>query len=291
MSAAVAAVSERDLRGALLLGLIQGLTEFLPVSSSGHLVLGGHLLGGLAAESLLFDVLVHLGTLLPVLVLYRREIVEVLTVPARLGKASLRELWQRDRGLRLVVCVVIGTIPTGLIGVALEDWFERLFSSLRTVGVTFLITGGILLLTRLGPRPAPGEAQQEPADSHLGLTPLRALVVGVAQGLAITPGISRSGTTIATALLLGVERAMAARLSFLLSVPAILGAVALQLRKLGDAGQAPLGVFAAGAVAAAVSGYLALRWLVRLVRRGNLHWFSAYLWPLGLAVLAYTLLS
>jgi undecaprenyl-diphosphatase len=283
-----AAVSDQDLLGALLLGLLQGLTEFLPVSSSGHLVLGGHVLGGLAAGSLLFDVLVHLGTLLPVLVFYRYELAEVLTVPLRLGKAPLAQLWRQDRGLRLAACVLLGTIPTGLMGVLLEDLFARLFSSLTAVGVAFLITGGILLLTRAGSRRAGGD---EPADALLELTPVRALVIGLAQGLAITPGISRSGTTIAVGLLLGLDRAMAARFSFLLSVPAILGAVVLEARKLGDASAAPLGVFTAGAVAAAVSGYLALRWLVRLVKRGGLHWFAIYLWPLGISVLLYTLLS
>lgn len=280
------ALGSYNLWGAAALGVLQGFTEFLPVSSSGHLVVGGHLMQ-IPAQSLLFDVLLHLGTLLPVLWLYRRDLAEIFA--ALPGLAHPGRAWRESRGFRLGICVVLGTLPTGLIGVALEKQFEALFSNLTAVGITFCITGGILWLTRLGRARAGGA--EEPADSHLSLSAGRALAVGLAQGLAITPGISRSGTTIAAALLLGIERAMAARLSFLLSVPAILGAVALHLRKLGaDTHGEHLPAYLAGALAAAITGYLALRWLVALVRRGGLHWFSLYLWPLGLTVLVYALL-
>lgn len=285
MSAPAVVPSSQVLWPTLLLGLIQGLTEFLPVSSSGHLVVGSHLLP--LKPSLLLDVILHVGTLLPVLWLYRAELLEILVALGRVfGKARLAQLWQTDRGLRLAVCVVIGTLPTALMGGLLNDLFERLFSSPAVVGVTFLITGGILMSTLI--RRGAGSAE-EPADSHLGLTPLRGLLVGLAQGCAITPGISRSGTTIAAALLLGVDRTMAARFSFLLSIPAIAGAVALHLRKATLAGNGELVVYVAGAAAAAVSGYLALRLLVGLVRRGGMHWFALYLWPLGIAVLVWSL--
>lgn len=281
-------MATRALWPALLLGLIQGLTEFLPVSSSGHLVVGSHLLP-LHEPSLLFDVILHVGTLLPVLWLYRAELAQIVAALGRLvTKRSKAALWREDRGLRLAVCVAIGTVPTALMGALLEDLFERLFSSPTVVGVTFIVTGGILISTLI--RRGAGVAE-EPADSHLGLTPLRALVVGVAQGCAITPGISRSGTTIAAALLLGIDRTMAARLSFLLSIPAILGAVALHLRKATLAGGGELAIYVAGATVAAVSGYLALRLLVGLVRRGGMHWFALYLWPLGIAVLIWQLLG
>lgn len=283
-AATVRLSASHPLLPALLLGLVQGLTEFLPVSSSGHLVVGSHLLR-FTAPSLLFDVVLHVGTLLPVLWLYRVDLWGMLRGLG--GVAAPARAWREDRGFRLGACVVIGTLPTALMGALLEDLFERLFSSPVVVGVTFLVTGAILMTSRLARQPA---ATDEPADSHLGLTPLRALLVGVAQGLAITPGISRSGTTITCGLLLGIERTMAARLSFLLSIPAILGAVVLQLRKLEPAGgSALLWIYAAGALAAALSGYLALRWLVRLVRRGSFHRFAYYLWPLGLAVLVVTL--
>ena len=278
---------ETTLISAMILGLVQGLTEFLPVSSSGHLVVGSALLGVGGPGSLMFDTLLHVGTLLPVLWYYRADLVQMVLALGKLGQGP-SHLWREDRGFRLAACVVIGTIPTGIIGITLEDLFERLFSSLGTVGVTFMITGAILTLTRLRPG-APHE--QEPDDSHHTLTAGRALLVGIAQGMAITPGISRSGTTIAAGLLLGVHRAMAARLSFLLSIPAILGAVLLQVRKVQPGGADPLLAYAAGTAVAALSGYLALRWLVSLVRRGGLHWFAAYVVPLGVAVLLYSLFT
>jgi len=280
-------MSGNNLLAVLVLGLVQGLTEFLPVSSSGHLVVGGKLLNvGTTQQPLLLEVLLHVGTLVPVIVLYRRDILEILVSLTRVLSAPPARLWEQDRGIRLATCVIIGTIPTGLAGVLLKDFFEQAFGSVTGVGLTFLITGGILMSTRLR-----RQATEVPeADSHLTLTATRALLVGVAQAFAITPGISRSGTTIVAGLHLGLERAMAARFSFLLSIPAITGAVVLHLRKASTASNDNLMIYAAGAVVAAVSGYLALRWLVRLVRRGELYWFSFYLWPLGLAVLGYTLL-
>jgi undecaprenyl-diphosphatase len=267
------------LGGILILGVIQGLTEFLPVSSSGHLVIGSALLG-LHEPSLLLDVLLHVGTLLPVLWLYRGEVLQML---AALGKLpALRRGLGLDQGLRLLVCVFVATIPTGLLGVLLNDLFEKLFSSPRAVGLALLGTGAILLATLLRRR------VDEPADDEgsASLTPLKAVAVGFAQALAITPGISRSGTTIAASLLLGVHRETAARFSFLLSIPAILGATALHLRKATF--EPALPAFAAGALIAAVCGYLALRLIVRFVRQGRLHWFAVYVIPLGLGVVAYT---
>ena len=193
--------SSHTLTGALILGLVQGLTEFLPVSSSGHLVVGAELLG-VTDHALLFDTLLHLGTLMPVLWYYRADLVQMVLALGKLGQGP-SHLWREDRGFRLAACVVIGTIPTGLIGVTLEDLFERLFSSLSTVGFTFLITGAILMLTRIKSQE---DGPEESPDSYLSLTAGRALLVGLAQGMAITPGISRSGTTIAAALLLERER-------------------------------------------------------------------------------------
>ena len=276
----------KNLLAVLVLGLVQGLTEFLPVSSSGHLVVGSKLLNvGTTEQPLLLEVLLHVGTLVPVIVLYRRDILEILVSLTKVLSAPPTRLWEEDRGFRLAACVIIGTIPTGLAGVLLKDLFEQAFGSITGVGVTFLITGGILMSSRLRRQ----AAEVPEADSHLTLTAVRALLVGVAQAFAITPGISRSGTTIVAGLHLGVERVMAARFSFLLSIPAITGAVMLHLRKASSASSDNLMIYAAGAVVAAATGYLALRWLVRLVKRGELHWFSYYLWPLGIAVLVYTI--
>lgn len=270
--------------GIVLLGVIQGVTEFLPVSSSGHLVIG-QVVVRLAPASLLLDVLLHVGTLLPVLWLYRVEIVQMAVAAGAL--VARRVGWSDDASLRLLLCVAVGSVPTALIGLWLQDLFEQLFSNTMAVGVAFIVTGAILMLTRqLRQRRTVAQG----AESWRTLTFGRALLVGVAQGAAITPGISRSGTTIAAGLLLGVERETAARFSFLLSVPAILGATLLQLRALDETGGQLL-QFAAGALGGAISGYIALRWVVSLVRRGELHWFAYYLWPLGASVLLYTLLS
>ncbi|MCK5795682.1 MAG: undecaprenyl-diphosphate phosphatase [Deltaproteobacteria bacterium] len=288
----------RGYGGLALLGVIQGLTEFLPVSSSGHLVVGQYILK-LAEPSLVTDVVLHVGTLLPVLWLYRRDLVEMVVSLRHAG--APRRWWTEDSALRLTVAVVVGSIPTALIGGLLKDTFERLFSSTLAVGVTFLITGAILMATRFR-RVTAEAAAEEAVSSDVGkdrassavmfsgagsLTLLRAFIVGIAQGVAITPGISRSGSTIAAGLLLGIEREMAARLSFVMSIPAILGAVALSLPKAHFApGQ--LGMLIVGALAAMASGYWALRWVVHIVRKGEIHWFSYYVWPLGIAVLVWT---
>ncbi|MBW2732342.1 MAG: undecaprenyl-diphosphate phosphatase [Deltaproteobacteria bacterium] len=263
--------------GMALLGVIQGLTEFLPVSSSGHLVIGKTLFG-LAEANLLVDVMLHVGTLLPVLWLYRRDLWQMILSLGRLPSA--RRHWPDDGSLRLTLCVVVATLPTAAMGVGLKNVFEGLFSNTLAVGIALLCTGGILMLTRLG--------RQSDPQPHRTLSLGRALVVGVAQGAAITPGISRSGTTIAVGLLLGIEREMAARFSFVMSIPAILGAVVLTLRKAQGGVSAPL--LALGVLTSALAGYLALRWVVALVRRGTLHRFSYYVWPLGIAVLVYTLM-
>jgi len=264
------------------MGVLQGLTEFLPVSSSGHLVIGSQIIA-LAPPSLLLDVLLHVGTLLPVLWLYRQDIWEM--VLSLKGLPRIRKRWTDDHALRLTLCVLIGSVPTALMGVLLQDLFERLFASTLVVGFTLLVTGGLLMLTRT--RYAREKSAAADKTTTSTLTPLRALVVGVAQGFAITPGISRSGSTIAIGLISGVEREMAARFSFILSVPAIIGATLLQLRK-ANLDPANVLLFGIGMLAAAISGYIALRWVVHTVKRGSLHWFALYVWPLGAAVLLYS---
>ena len=279
-SAAPKAARFGSVTGVALLGVIQGLTEFLPVSSSGHLVIGQKVLGLISEPDLLLDVLLHVGTLLPVLWLYRRDIGQMLLSLGKLGRPV--EAYRDDPGFRLTVCVLIGTLPTGVIGLLLKDTFERLFSSLLAVAIALMGTGGILMLTRL-------RREADAETPHRTLDAKKALIVGIAQGCAITPGISRSGSTIATALLLGVERELAAKLSFVMSIPAIMGAVLLSLKN-ASFGQGKLATMALGALVASVSGYIALRWVVRVVRRGEMHWFSYYVWPLGFALLLYATL-
>lgn len=279
--------------GLVMMGVIQGLTEFLPVSSSGHLVVGSEILH-LSPPSLLFDVLLHVGTLLPVLWVYRSELGVMIGSTLRFAIRQPRET--DDDALSLVFAVIVGSVPTALIGLLLRDTFERLFSNTVAVGCAFWATAGILLLTLVPGRlrrpvaaPTAGaESPVAPRKLRTRVGAWRAFVVGCAQGLAITPGISRSGTTIAAGLLCGLERELAARYSFLLSIPAIVGATLLQARHSEVAGAALL-PYGAGVLAAALSGYLALLFVVKLVQRGELHWFALYLGPLGTWVLLHSL--
>jgi undecaprenyl-diphosphatase len=248
----------------ILLGLVQGLTEFLPVSSSGHLVLFQALLGesfSFADAPLTFDLVLHLGTLVPVVVYYRRDLIGLSGALGR-GPKSGEAQW-------LLGLLVLATIPTGLMGVLLKDRFEEAFHAPRAVFVALGLTGLLLASTRWAP-----PRDREPS------VPL-ALALGVAQGFAITPGVSRSGTTIAVALWLGLDRSTAARFSFLMAIPAILGAVVLTAKDVAqaDGGRWPL--LGLGFVVAALSGYLALAWLVRLVRGGRFWLFAIYLVPLA----------
>jgi undecaprenyl-diphosphatase len=261
---------------ALILGVIQGLTEFLPVSSSGHLVLFQELLGAdffASGEEELFAVVLHLGTLLPILWFYRRDIgLSLASLRPDEGLSKLGVLaWLRDDENRwLCVLVIVGTVPTGLMGITLHDRFTEMFASPSKVLVALLVTGALLLATRFVPADRSGTAS---------LALWSALLIGVVQGCAITPGISRSGSTIAVALFLGIARADAARFSFLLSVPAILGAVVLQSKDglpLDSISWAPLAI---GFLAAVVVGYFSLVLLVALVNKGRLHQFTWYLWP------------
>ena len=250
---------------AALLGIIQGLTEFLPVSSSGHLVLFEHYLP-VQGDPVAFDLVLHIGTLLPVFVYYRRDLWGI--VRDLLGGEA--PFWQRA-GVRLLLMMIIGTIPTGLIGVLFKDVFESLFSAPIYVGFAFLVTGAVLWATRYIPQ---GSQTEQDAPWW------KAAVVGVVQGLAITPGISRSGSTIAAGMFLGFDREVAVRLSFMLSIPAILGAFVLKSRDLEswDVSLVPVSI---GFVAAAVSGYGALVLLTELVKKNHFPWFAFYLVPIA----------
>ncbi|MFH1137834.1 MAG: undecaprenyl-diphosphate phosphatase [Pseudomonadota bacterium] len=262
--------------GAIVLGLIQGLTEFLPVSSSGHLVLGQRLLGFTEPE-ILFDVILHLGTLTAVFVVFFQEIIglawEAVHLPVLLFKPSTwAASWRNRPNLRMLAFIIAGSVPTGLIGLFFKDSFESLFGSPLAVGVALVFTGIVLL----------GTSMVKTQGRNLSrFRILDAVAVGLAQGLAITPGISRSGLTISTALFMGVDREVAARYSFLLSIPAIVGALALELHSAG-ASQIGLLEFGLGFLAALFSGLMALALLLRIVKKGKLHYFGFYCLPLGI---------
>ena len=261
-----------DLLQAIVLGALQGLTEFLPVSSSGHLVLAQQALGEnfhFANTAVLFDLVLHCGTLVPVVWFYRRDLIAMLR-SLSFSEAGGDEDAAAHR--RLAGHVVLASLPTAAIGLLFKDVFESLFQSAAAVCVSLAITGGLLWSTK-------GANTSDKAPQLL--TARTALLIGIVQGLAITPGISRSGSTIAAALLLGIERSAAARFSFLLSVPAICGAVVLQAKDGVAMDNASLSTLAAGFTTAMAVGYMALLMLVALVRRGELYRFAYYLWPLA----------
>jgi undecaprenyl-diphosphatase len=269
-----------EIRYAAVLGVIQGLTEFLPVSSSGHLVLFQHLFG-LREPEIFFDVSVHMGTLVAICVFFSKDLREILTTLFSVSTWSGSEdgLWQslcQKPEMRLLGLILVGTVPTALLGLVFRPMADKLFSSVQIVGIMLLVTGLLLWRTRGLKRGGRNAAQ---------LTIWDALFVGVMQGVAILPGISRSGVTIAMGLFRGLNRVTAARYSFLLSIPAIIGAMVLELREATVSGLPPAGGVLLGTFVAAAVGYAALRFLLHLVKEGNLHAFAFYCWPLGVVAI------
>jgi undecaprenyl-diphosphatase len=263
-----------DLLQAAALGILQGLTEFLPISSSGHLVLAHTLLGWQTENDLTFDVALHLGTLAAVLAYFAREIFQVVT-------ATVRGLLCRsfaDPLARLGLCLIVGTMPGVIAGVLLEGAAERAFRDPRLVALMLLLFSGVMWITeRL--------ASQQRSLASLRL--MDALVVGAAQAVALIPGVSRSGITISAGLVLGIARADAARFSFLLAAPITAGAAVLQLTKLALSGIASEMVlpFLVGIVSSAIVGFLCIAFLLRFLSRFSLRVFIAYRVLLALIVL------
>lgn len=276
---------------AALLGLIQGLTEFLPVSSSGHLVLFGHWLGvEQAAGNVLFDVILHVATLAAVLVVYAKDALRAAIAGSKAALALPKQglaafgmgqdpktFDQAMIDARLALFVVVATIPTGIIGVLFKDPLEALFLNPKFAAGALLVTALILFSTLLAVRWVHGRR------SSPGIKD--ALILGTLQGIAIIPGISRSGSTISGALWLGVDGERAARASFLMSVPAILGAVILELRHLGNA-QLDVMAISVGAVVAFISGIAAILVILRILRWSGFWFFGFYCAALGLLGLA-----
>jgi len=271
---------------ALLLGIVQGLTEFLPISSSGHLVLVQHLFGMHEAQ-LSFDVSVHVGTLAAVILFFRRDILDILGGLMRALRATLfhRSTSEADRPrVRLAGLILLGSVPTAAIGLALHGVADRLFASPLITGTMLLLTGGLLFATRPGrhPRTDAGRTLEK-------LTIKDALVIGLVQGLAVMPGISRSGSTIAVGILTGIRHETAARFSFLLSIPAVAGAALLVLKDAIQQGDIHLPSCLLGGITAMLVGYAALALLVFLVQKGRLYLFAPYCWIVGGIAIAASL--
>jgi undecaprenyl-diphosphatase len=253
---------------ALLLAIVQGLTEFLPVSSSGHLSAIENYRSGFGDGDLEYLILLHFGTLVAVVAYYWQDLWRMALSLAGAGPqaaASRRLLW----------LVGAGSVPAALAYFFLGDWVDAAFGSLAAIGAGFLATGVILFTTRRVSSAGRGEPLMRWRD---------ALLVGAAQGMALLPGVSRSGSTIAAALFVGLDRELAVRYSFLLSIPAILGANVIKGARLLD-GALPPAICVAGTLVAAAVAYASIHFLLRVVRRGHLPIFAYYCWALGAAIL------
>lgn len=261
-----------DLTDAIILGIIQGLTEFLPVSSSGHLELGKVLLGDTSVpeESLLFTVVLHFATALSTLVVYRKDVWEILR-----GLFAFKD----NEGLQFSLKIILSMVPAALVGLFFEDELEKLFSgNILLVGSMLLVTALLLFLA------------DRAKTTHKNVSYSNSLVIGLAQAVAMLPGISRSGATIATSVLLGVDKQKAARFSFLMVVPLILGKIAKDILSGELNFQADnIGVLSAGFVAAFVAGLLACTWMIRLVRNSRLTFFAVYCLIVGCIAIAAAL--
>lgn len=266
---------------AMILGLVQGLTEFLPISSSGHLVLGKALLG-IAEQGIVFEIFVHFGTLLAVLTAFRKDvwdlIVSFFSLFSKSGFAGgISHKYESDKNFRLLLFIILGTIPAVIVGLLLEDYIDTAFSNSRFVGVTLIITALLLLLTLI--------PKKETKDLSLKNT----FIMGIAQAFAIFPGISRSGSTISIGIFQNVSGKDAARFSFLLAIPAILGATILKLPDLFEAGINKDFLFALviGTIVSYVSGYIAIETLLKIVQKGKLYLFAPYCIILGIIALVF----
>jgi undecaprenyl-diphosphatase len=260
----------------LFLGIFQGFTEPIPISSSGHLVLAQYFLG-LKIEGMSFELLVNTASLLAVLIIYREDLL-------RLTKNGLRYITAREQSakddFRFILYLVIGTIPAGVIGVLFEDMIAEYFKSIQVLGFTLLITGiGLWIIRNLRGRKNDGE-----------LTFKDAVMVGLAQAVALIPGISRSGATIVAAMLLGMRQETALRFSFLLYVPVSLGGMILSFSDiLSDSNLRTLWLpYTLAFIGSLVASYYSLRWFMGIMARGNLKYFAYYCFVAGTLIILFT---
>ena len=256
---------------AIILGIIQGLTEFLPVSSSGHLELAKAILGDqkVPQESLTFTVVLHFATALSTIVIFWKEIVQIF-----------RGLFQfkKNEEFEFSIKIIVSMIPAVVVGVLFEEQLEEFFTgNVLLVGFMLLITGLLLLLA------------DKAKNTDKPVSYLNALIIGLSQAIAMLPGISRSGATISTSVLLGVDRTKAARFSFLMVVPLIFGKVAKDFFDgVISFGDENFLVMAVGFIAAFVSGLLACKWMIALVQKSKLYYFSIYCFAVGILAIAYS---
>lgn len=272
---------------AAILGLIQGLTEFLPVSSSGHLAITQNIFGVDESQVLFFAAMLHLGTLLSVFVAYYKDIaallIELCETIADVVKGRGLQV-NKNKTRRLGFMIIVSAIPTGIIGIALSDFFESLFTKMAFIGVGLILTGTLLFLA------------ERFAGGKKGIYEMRfrdAFLIGLCQSVAIAPGISRSGSTLVGGLFTGLKRPLAVKFAFLMSIPPILGSGILEIKGaieqgLGDTSVA---VILMGVIIAFVSGLLAIKLMVKVVTNKKLFYFSIYTWGAGALVVVLSLLG
>ena len=254
----------------IILGIIQGLTEFLPVSSSGHLEIGKYIFGDTAAaeESLFFTIMVHVATALSTIYVFRKDILQII-------KNTFQKPWNESQ--QFVLNIVISMIPAALVGFFAEPLVESLFTQrIALVGAMLIVTAILLVVA------------DRARTTKKRVTPLDAIIVGLAQAVAIMPGISRSGSTIATSVILGIDRYEASRFSFLMVVPLILGKICYDLLD-GGLNVAPDDIVpvAAGFMAAFLSGIIACKWMIQLVSRSRLWYFAIYCALVGIFAIVF----
>lgn len=271
---------------AIILGLIQGLAEFLPISSSGHLALLQYFFGVDSEQVLPFAVLLHLGTLISVFIIYWKDICELV---AELGRV-IKDIFT-GKGLRinanptrrLGFMIIVATIPTGIMGLLFNDFFNNLYLNIVAIAAGLIITGIILLVA------------EKIGKSNKGVMEMKfkhAVFVGIMQGIAICPGISRSGSTLFGGLISGLDRKFAVKFAFLVSIPSILGSVVMEAPDAFAQGMdmSLLGPVIAGVIIAAISGIVAIKWMIKVVSDKSLFGFTVYVWLVAIAVLGYALI-
>ena len=269
---------------AVILGLVQGLAEFLPISSSGHLALLQQWFGIDENKVLLFAVLLHVGTLISVFIVYWKDIWELIVELC----LTIKDLFT-GKGLRLEerpvrklgVMIIVATIPTAIIGLLFNDLFDKLYTSVLPIGIGLIITGFLLILA------------ERTGNSSRGIQRMNfrnALFIGTVQGIAICPGISRSGSTLFGSLICNLDRKFAVKFVFLISIPSILGSAVMEAPDAIKAGfdMAQLGPVLVGMIVAAVSGLIAIKTMIKIVSDKKLSYFSYYVWALGAAVVIYS---
>ncbi len=266
----------------LILGFIQGLTEFLPVSSSGHLVIFQRFFGLMEPE-IFFDVCLHIGTLVAVVFYFRTDLFQIVRSVIVQGLLLIKkEVILKDAldepDVKMAVLIVIGLVPTAIIGLLIDNVAEILYASILITGIMLIVTGCFLWTAR---------RFDSDKDVKNDFTIKKALIIGIIQGFAVIPGISRSGATIVMGLYLGLDRELSAKYSFLMSIPAIFGAAILSLKDADSMSNISMGVLLPGVLVSCITGYLALSFLVFIVKKGRLYAFAPYCWLAGITAIAF----